>query len=99
MQPGQEESGGEPQSSWLLPYALGRKREVCSIPLCSIWPEFSERIFLPLLQSVSFLALKSSCSLLWKADQERDERTGWVQEEVGGRGDDSCISLADLEPD
>lgn len=53
----------------------------------------------PLLQSVSFLALKNSCSLPWKADQERDEQTGWVQEEVGGRGGDSCISLADLEPD
>lgn len=57
------------------------------------------RVLLPLLQPVSFLALNSSHSLLWKAEQERDEQTGWVQEEVGGRGGDSCISLADLEPD
>lgn len=48
---------------------------------------------------MSLLALNGSHSLLWKASQERDEQTGWVQEEVGGRGGDSCISLADLEPD
>lgn len=37
--------------------------------------------------------------MLWKADQERDEQTVWVQEEVGGRGGDRCLSLADLELD
>lgn len=37
--------------------------------------------------------------MLWKAEQERDEQTGWVQKEVGGRGGDSCIFLVELEPD
>lgn len=50
------------------------------------------------------LLLLSSCqcpSRPFKAatDQERDEQTGWVQEEVGGWRGDSCISQADLEPD
>lgn len=46
---------------------------------------------LALCLSVSFLALKSTRSLLRKTDQERDEQTGWIQKEVGGRRGDSCI--------
>lgn len=61
--------------------------EGLSIPICPVCSESSEWDLL----------LLSSCqcpSRPFKAatDQERDEQTGWVQEEVGGWRGDSCIS-------
>lgn len=46
---------------------------------------------LALRPSASVLALKSTRSWLRKTDRERDEQTGWIQKEVGGRRGDSCI--------
>lgn len=63
------------RSQWLL-YRPQEDAEAPTSSLPAASGQSPQSGILSLIQSASFLALKNSCLLLWKAEQERDEHTG-----------------------